>query len=86
MLPPHTELVCYADDTLILSGRRDKEEACKNASVAAAMVSRISTLGLTLAAQKTEAVIFCPSGVTEEPVRFMMGPRWERASVKYLGR
>lgn len=49
--PPHTELVYYADDTLILSGGRDARKAAFNTSLAVAAVSQhIATLGLTFAA------------------------------------
>ncbi|XP_020296619.1 uncharacterized protein LOC109861396 [Pseudomyrmex gracilis] len=80
--------MCYADDTLILSRNRDEEEAALNASLAAATVSqRIAPLGLTLAAQKTETVVFRPQGVAGDPVRVLVdGAQVDtRPCIKYLG-
>lgn len=63
-LLPLSSVVCYADDTLVLSASKNGQEAAQRASEAVAWVSRhIATLGLQLAARKTEALVFrSPSG------------------------
>jgi len=59
LLPPGCEIVCYADDTLILAAGRDWGEAKNRASEATAGVVRhIRDLGLEVAPQKTEAIYF----------------------------
>ncbi|XP_046629516.1 uncharacterized protein LOC124309827 [Neodiprion virginianus] len=52
-------IVCYADDTLVLSSAGDPSTAVALANaMVARVVRRISGLGLTVAASKTEAVLF----------------------------
>jgi len=59
LLPPGCEVVCYADDTLILAAGRDWGEARSRANEATAGVVRhIRSLGLDVAPQKTEAIYF----------------------------
>ncbi|XP_070530005.1 uncharacterized protein [Cardiocondyla obscurior] len=65
-LPPHSKVVCYADDTLILSGGRDWTEARARGEIAASSVLRsVQKLGLYVAHEKTEAIVF--SGKTGGP-------------------
>jgi len=59
LLPPGCNLVCYADDTIILAAGRDWGEAKSRANEAAASVVRhIGDMGLKVAPQKTEAIYF----------------------------
>jgi len=54
-LPPGLDLVCYADDTLVLPRGRDEEEALKRASTGTRLVvNRIRRLGLSVALHKTQ--------------------------------
>jgi len=56
-LLPGLDLVCYANDTLVLARGRNKEEALVRASAGTRLViDRIRRLGLTVALQKTEAI------------------------------
>ncbi|XP_032676817.1 uncharacterized protein LOC116846720 [Odontomachus brunneus] len=56
-LPPGSTVVCYADDTLVLSGGTDWGEATALANVAVECVVRsIRALGLRVAPNKTEAL------------------------------
>jgi len=53
-------VVCYADDTLIISASNRLFDAIMNANVQIARVLRhIQKLGLQVAEAKTEAVLFC---------------------------
>jgi len=59
LLPPGCDVVCYADDTLILAAGKDWGEARSRANEATAgVVRRIRDLGLEVAPQKTEAIYF----------------------------
>lgn len=52
-------VICYADDTLVLGSGRDAETAVIMANIQVARVCRrIAHLGLKVAAEKTEAVLF----------------------------
>jgi len=60
-IPPDLDLVCYADDILVLARGRDDEEARAKASAGARLVvNRIRRLWLSVALQKTKE----PSGST----------------------
>jgi len=87
--PPGLDLVCYADDTLVLARGKTEKKALSRASAGTRLVvNRIRRLGLTVALQKTEAF-------------WLRGPRrrlparrslridgvdiWVGHSMKYLG-
>jgi len=88
-LPPGVDLVCYADDTLIIARGDEWWQAVRLADVGANLVvRRIEMLGLKVAADKTEAIRFCPKGRKPPPdtsisvngVQVRVGSR-----IKYLG-
>jgi len=89
LLPPGCEVVCYADDTLILAAGRDWGEARSRANEATAGVVRnIHDLGLDVAPQKTEAMYFhnCLRGVpTGDSIEVAGVPVPIGAQIKYLG-
>jgi len=80
-------VICYADDTLVMASSRRLFGAIVNANLQIARVVRhISELGLTIAENKTEAVLFSkrkpnfmPS-ITVGTSRILFGD-----SMKYLG-
>lgn len=58
-LPALCELICYADDTLIVSKATRPADAIFKAKIASAMVmGRIADIGLQVALGKTEAILF----------------------------
>jgi hypothetical protein len=58
-LPPGTNVVCYADDTLLLTRAVYHEEAVRLAELAVArVIGSIRALGLRIAPHKTEAMWF----------------------------
>lgn len=58
-LPALCSVVDYADDTLVLAAGSSGLEAAERATEAVARLSRrFATLGLKLAAQKTETLVF----------------------------
>lgn len=60
-LPPGCSLLCYADDTLMVVSADSTEEVCRLAEVCSGMlISSIRGLGLRVAAEKTEAILFQP--------------------------
>ncbi|XP_018360476.1 PREDICTED: uncharacterized protein LOC108759499 [Trachymyrmex cornetzi] len=62
-LPPESLVICYADDTLILTTGEDWEEATTLSNIATvAVIQRIQDLGLEVAPDKTEAVGFHDRG------------------------
>lgn len=89
-LPPGCSVICYADDTLILAGGKDWEEATTRGEVAAcSIVHSIQNAGLKIAANKTETLFFYrkDSGVPPpdmtlvvDTARVQIGSR-----IKYLG-
>ncbi|XP_068993471.1 uncharacterized protein [Neodiprion pinetum] len=83
-------IVCYADDTLVLSSAGDSSTAVALANaMVARVVRRISGLGLTVAASKTEAVLFRRVKKGEAPNTPDVRVGAERVllsgSMKYLG-
>lgn len=88
-LTPGVDLVCYADDTLIVARGRDWDQAAVAANVEVNLVvRRIGMLGLRVAAEKTEAMWFCQKGkrlpldtsISINGVHFGVG-----SGLKYLG-
>ncbi|CAH2228538.1 jg28018, partial [Pararge aegeria aegeria] len=88
-LLPRMAIICYADDTLIAVRGSSYGEAARRATVATELVvTRIGMLGLKVALQKTEAVLFGGVGwrppahssilVSGEAVKI-------RAHMRYLG-
>jgi hypothetical protein len=87
-LPPGSSVVCYADDTLVLTRGSNWEEAVAASNVAIAGVVRyISRMGLEVASHKTEAQFFHDGSQGEPPkahilvggTRVELGPK-----IKYL--
>lgn len=89
-LPPGCNIICYADDTLVMAGGRDWEQAITRGEIAVHSVTRsIRDAGLKVAANKTEALFFYeknkgppPPNLTlvVETARITIGSR-----IKYLG-
>jgi len=89
LLPPGCEIVCYADDTLILAVGRDWGEARSRANeTTAGVVRHIQNLGLEVASQKTEAMYF-HNGLRWAPpqdsIEVSGVPVPIGAQIKYLG-
>jgi len=88
-LPPGSSIVCYADDTLVLAGGQTCREATIRANIALESVVRsIRTLGLEVAARKTEAVIFRGATTVPPPPTFIqVGEARVQTgeNIKYLG-
>lgn len=61
--PANCDVVCYADDTLILAGGDDTEKALNKANILInAIARRINWMSLQVAAEKTEALKFRKRG------------------------
>lgn len=85
---PGCRIVCYADDTLILASGRSPSEAAARASLQAGRVVReIESLGLTVAAAKSEAVLFFRGTVCPTDLSVLVGGNRIQVggSMKYLG-
>jgi len=85
LLPPGCDIVCYADDTLIIAAGRDWGEARSRANEATASVVRhIGNLG----PQKTEAIYFHNGRIGAPPqdtITVSGVPVPIGARMKYLG-
>lgn len=82
------EILCYADDTLIVATGRDIVHTRLRAGVfATRVVNHIESLGLRVAANKTEAILFHPRSDQELPATTAIGDMLItfRPSIKYLG-
>lgn len=89
-LPPGCNVVCYADDTLVMAGGRDWDEAITRGEVAAHSVIRsIQDAGLRVAANKTEALFFYEKIKGPPPPNLTLVVDTARISIgsqiKYLG-
>ncbi|GHJ61402.1 hypothetical protein NOK12_39200 [Nocardioides sp. OK12] len=91
-MPGGSRVVCYADDTALLSSGWDLSQAIVNAEQdLEVLVREIEGLGLKVAPQKTEAMAFpasafCRRRNVSPPKICLRGVRVEvRTSVKYLG-
>ncbi|XP_032676818.1 uncharacterized protein LOC116846721 [Odontomachus brunneus] len=72
-IPPGSTVVCYADDTLVLSGVTDWGEATALANVTVECVVRsIRALGLRVAPNKTEALFLHARSVKPPPQAHIM--------------
>lgn len=57
--PVNCDIVCYADDTLIIAGDRNMKEVINKTNIVINAIARkISYMGLQVAAEKTEAIRF----------------------------
>lgn len=89
-LPPECKMICYADDTLIIAGGKDWNEAIIRGEMAVYSVIRsIKNAGLQVAANKTEAMFMYEKKkgsppphptITVEGSRIVIGHQ-----IKYLG-
>lgn len=80
-------IVAYADDTLILAKGSTPKSAAAIASLSAgAVITRIQRLGLQVAAQKTEATIFCRRGSPPSiPIKIIDETVYTTDRIKHLG-
>jgi hypothetical protein len=88
-LPPGSSVICYADDTLVLSQGDYWEEAvtASNQTVAG-VVRAIKRVGLEVAPHKTEALFFHDGSRGKPPKAHILvdGTRVEVGlTIKYLG-
>jgi len=88
-LPPGSTVVCYADDTIVLSGGQSWGKATAKANITLECAVRsIRALGLEVAAQKTEAVFFHDGSHGPPPPTFIRIGEARvqvRESMRYLG-
>lgn len=79
--------LCFADDTLVIVSSRDINQLeCKANIVCGLVVNKIKSLGLEVAPNKTEAVLFCPPRIKKTPMSFTVGGVQVKSSnrMKYL--
>lgn len=82
------EIVCYADDTLIMVTGQDLSHTRLRADVfVTRVVNYINRLGLDVATNKTEAILFHSKSRRVIPVEVLIGeiPIAIQPSIKYLG-
>lgn len=89
-LPPRLDVICYADDTLLVARGKDWSRAAILAKVGMTLlVDRIERLGLRVALRKTEAVWFHGPRRRPPPEYIHLSFRGVRVeakpSIKYLG-
>lgn len=83
-----TQTVCYADDTIVLTrGRTPKEAARKSTKATRIVIRSIESLGVGIAKDKTEAVLFSGKRTSHQHMRIRVkGIEIEpKRSMKYLG-
>lgn len=88
VLQPQTRLLCYADDTLLLSlGVSPTLAAWRATASAAALISRIQRLGLKISASKTMVALFYSESRRVDPVSVNILEQQIQATetLKYLG-
>lgn len=81
-------IICYADDTLIIVTGLDIVHARLKAGVfATRVINYINNLGLAVATEKTEALLFRSRGAVDLPSSIMIGdtPIEFKDTMKYLG-
>lgn len=88
-LPIGCSAICYADDTLVLANGEDWQDAIANGNMAVAVIVRsIRTMGLKVAAEKTEAM-FLHDGTLGTPppsfIRISDTRVQTKRNIKYLG-
>lgn len=82
------EILCYADDTLVIvSGMNMHHTRLRAGVFLTHVVNHIHSLGLRVAPNKTEAILFYPKGVRDLPVETLIGdtPIPFQVAIKYLG-
>lgn len=80
-------MICYADDTLLIARGRNAEEAIRRAEIGShVVINRIEQMGLSVAVEKTEIVVFVPGrgGITGE-VSIAGKTIRSKPCMKYLG-
>lgn len=86
-LPPLCTTIGYADNTLVLTAAAEDYEAASKATLAVAIISeKINTMGLELAPQKTDAMVFRPRGKTGRQLSIRIDSTWieTNPNFKYL--
>lgn len=80
-------LICYADDTMVLASGRSPQVAASKATVyAGSVVYRLESLGLRIAAEKTEVALFGGRGPFPDLNVIIGGEQIEvRPVVRHLG-
>ncbi|KMQ85315.1 reverse transcriptase [Lasius niger] len=84
----NSKIICYADDTLIIVTGNDLRTTQLRASILVARVILvIKRLGLSVAKEKTEAILFHKRGVTDLPASILVEdtPIKFSSTIKYLG-
>lgn len=89
-LPPNCNIICYADDTLVLAGGRSWEEATVRGEIAVnAVIHSIRRAGLKVATNKTEALYMHEKITDPPPPNLTMMVDESRVTIgsqiKYLG-
>lgn len=89
-VPTSTEIVCYADDTVIVTGGNNQEEVLGKANLAIGCVTkRIREMGMKVSPSKSEMMLFAEEEeyIKEDKARVMMENVWIRKgkTIKYLG-
>lgn len=86
-LPADTSVIGFADDTMVLARGTNSKIAEVNVNAALKTASsRITSLGLSLAVEKTEAILFCSQYKMPNPVVLLNGRAVEvKNTIKYLG-
>lgn len=86
-LPPRTSIIGFADDTLVLARGKISLEAGAQVNDALQIIAtKIRGLGLSLAVNKTEAILFCRQYSMPTPNVVLNGEAIEvKKSIKYLG-
>lgn len=82
------EIICYADDTLVIIDGKDVEQTLLRASVfLTRVVNHINRLGLSVAMEKTEAIVFRANKLNMIPDSIVVNNVSIKfaASIKYLG-
>lgn len=89
-VPLETEVICYADDTVIVVGGEEREEVVGRANLAVSCVlKRIKEMEIAVAPEKSKVMVFTRKGMKIEEER--MGIRVENKTIKigqtikYLG-
>jgi hypothetical protein len=81
-------ILCYADDTLVVvSGHSREQLERKSNQSLARVVARIEEIGLKVAGEKTEAVVFSKRGKVIAPINITVGGATITSAdtMKYLG-
>lgn len=89
-VPTGTEIVCYADDTIIVVGGRDQEEVLGKANLAIGCVTkRIREMGMEVSPKKSEMMLFADKEkqIREKKAKVKMDGTYVRMgqTIKYLG-